>query len=222
MMHRARLRRPLFLLATTFAAGLLGPVQLQAIPGLDLDGMDRTVAPGDDFFDYANGTWLARTEIPADRASTGTFVLLDELATERTAGLIRNADAAAKGGSAEARLIADYYAAFMDEKGIEARGATPLRTELAAIAAIADRATLAGLFGGQLRADVDPLNATDFNTSHLFGLWVSPDFDDPERNAGYLLQGGLGRGVALVATGHEHLEARRRAVQLGSAIPMRS
>ncbi|MGE0640599.1 MAG: M13 family metallopeptidase [Thermoanaerobaculia bacterium] len=192
MMHRARLRRPLFLLATALAVGFLGPVRLQAMPGLDLAGMDRTVAPGDDFFDYANGTWLARTEIPADRASTGTFVLLDELATERTAGLIRNADAAAKGGSAEARLIADYYAAFMDEKGIETRGVAPLRSELAAIAAVADQATLAGLFGSQLRADVDPLNATDFNTSHLFGFWVSPDFDDPERNAGYLLQGGLG------------------------------
>src|SRR6476659_5325436 len=64
--------------------------------GVDVAGMDRAVAPGDDFFAYANGAWLATHEIPPDRGSYGTGAILDELTTKRTAELITdkaNADA---------------------------------------------------------------------------------------------------------------------------------
>jgi putative endopeptidase len=60
------------------------------------------------------------------------------------------------------------------------------------IAAISDRLTLVDAICGSLRADVDPLNATNFQTTHLFGLWFTQDLNDPSRNAAYLLQGGLG------------------------------
>src|SRR5437588_662595 len=63
---------------------------------------------------------------------------------------------------------------------------------VASIRAIHDKASLARVIGSQLRADVDPLNASNLHTDHLFGLWVSPDFAAPEVNAGYILQGGLG------------------------------
>lgn len=46
--------------------------------------------------------------------------------------------------------------------------------------------------GESLRADVDPLNATNFFTENLFGLWVAQDLNDTSRNVAYLLQGGLG------------------------------
>jgi putative endopeptidase len=160
-------------------------------PGLDLAGMDRSVRPGDDFFRYANGTWLENTPIPADRSSWGSFWILAEEANRRAVDLIQGA-AAAGSTDPDARKVGDYYAAFMDEDRIEARGASPLRSELDAIAAIGDKTALARFLGGQLRADVDPLNSTDFHTDRLFGLWVSADFDDPARNFGYLLQGGLG------------------------------
>lgn len=164
-------------------------------PGIDLAGIDRAIAPGDDFFAYANGTWLKTTEIPADRASYGAFAILAEEANRRTRELIQEAATAtgAKGATnADARKVGDYYLAFMDEAAIEARGRGPIEPELAAIAALADKTALARLLGGQLRADVDPLNMTDFHTDRLFGLWVSPDFDNPAQNAAYLLQGGLG------------------------------
>jgi len=60
--------------------------------GLDFAGMDRAVAPGDDFFRFANGGWLARTEIPPDRSTWGTDAELAELTLKRTADLIRAAD----------------------------------------------------------------------------------------------------------------------------------
>jgi len=160
--------------------------------GLDVTGMDRKVRPGDDFFLYANGDWLTKTEIPADRSSWGVFATLAEKADKRTADLIRDTAEEKNAAGSEERKIADFYDAFMDEATIEKRGLQPLDEELAAIRAIGDRAALARFAGSQLRADVDALNNTNFHTDRLFGVWVSPDFDKPAVNAAYLLQGGLG------------------------------
>src|SRR5215212_4373737 len=62
-----------------------------ASPGLDVAGMDRSVKPGNDFFDYANGTWVKETEIPADRSSYGAGAILDELTSRQVADLIQTA-----------------------------------------------------------------------------------------------------------------------------------
>ncbi len=148
-------------------------------------------APGDDFFTYANGDWLARTEIPADRSSWGAFAEMAETTNARIVKLIE-AVAADPHAHADARQAADYYRAYMDEAAIEARGAAPLRPLLAKIAAIGDKAALTRALGATLRADVDPLNDTNFYTENLFGLWVSKGLHDPSHNVPYLLQGGLG------------------------------
>lgn len=96
-------------------------------PGIDLAGIDRSVAP-DDFFAYANGTWLKTTEIPADRAAWGSFAVLAEEANRRTQELIQEAAAAGASGAtaADARKVGDFYLAFMDEAAIEAKGKTPI------------------------------------------------------------------------------------------------
>ena len=94
-------------------------------------------------------------------------------------------------GSSQQR-IGDMYASFMDEQGIEARGLAPLHATLGRIAQIKDKHGLAVFFGGDLRADVDPLNNSNFWTDRLFGLWAEQDLNDPSRVAPYILQGGLG------------------------------
>ena len=149
------------------------------------------VLPGDDFFTYANGDWLAKTEIPADRSSWGAFAVMAETTNERIRQLIE-AQAADKASKGEPRKVADFYTSFMDEAGIEAKGSAPLKPVLAKIDAIKDKAALTRALGASLRADVDPLNATNFNTENLFGVWVSQGLTDPGRNTPYLLQGGLG------------------------------
>src|SRR5262249_33348806 len=130
-------------------------------------------------------------EIPADRSSTGSFPILAEKVNKQTSDLIQ--DVAKSGNlSAEEQKVADYYTAFMDEVGIEAKGMNPVKPELDQISKIQDKTELARFLGGQMRVDVDPLNNTDFHTTRFFGLWVSPDFDNPNSYAAYLLQGGLG------------------------------
>jgi len=159
--------------------------------GLDVAGMDRRVAPGDDFFRYANGAWVASAEIPADRSTWGPDEQLAELTDARNAELIRHAAASAPAGS-EARKVGDYYTTFMDEAAIEKLGLAPLAPGLRQIDAIGDRTALARALGATLRADVDVLNNTQLHTANLFGLWVAQDLDDPSRYAPFLLQGGLG------------------------------
>jgi putative endopeptidase len=159
--------------------------------GFDTAGMDTSVAPGDDFYAYANGGWMKTTEIPADRPSYGAFAVLAQKAQADTRAIVENA-ANDAGASGDEKKIGDYYAAFMDEAGIEARGLAPVKPELDAIAAISDSASLAKELGGELRADVDLLNATNYYTDRLFGLWVSQDINEPSRVAPYLVQGGLG------------------------------
>jgi putative endopeptidase len=176
---------------TLSALSVLCPAATSGGHGLDLAAMDTSVAPGDDFFRYANGRWLATTEIPPDRSSWGVSGELAELTLQRTADLIRAADASAAPGT-EPRKIGDYYASYMDAARIEQLGLAPLEPLLHDIDRINDRSALARALGGTLRADVDVLNNTRLYTENLFGLWVAQDLDDPKRYSPFLLQGGLG------------------------------
>ena len=160
--------------------------------GIDLAGIDKSVQPGDDFDAYANGAWKQATEIPADRASLSTGFYVFEKAEKRLSDLVQGLDKTNPAAGSDARKIADYYAAWMDEAGIEARGLAPLQPKLDGIAAIADKAALSRWLGGSMRADTDPLNATNFYTENLFGLFVAQGLEDPSKNVGYLMQGGLG------------------------------
>ncbi len=160
-------------------------------PGIDIAGMDTGVKPGDDFFAYANGGWLKTAEIPADRASWGGNAILAERVDKDVAALIQGAAASHPKPGSEAAKIADYYAAYMDEAGIEAKGTAPLKPGLEKIAAIKDHKDLSAYLGSTLRADVDVMNNTKIATDNLFGLWVAADFDRPTTYSPFLLQGGL-------------------------------
>jgi putative endopeptidase len=159
--------------------------------GFDVGGMDASVRPGDDFFAYANGGWAKATEIPADRSSYNTFVVLREISSRRTADLIADIAKSDAPAGSETRKIADYYASFMDEAAIEAKGTAPLKPELDRIAAIRTRDDLARELGAAMRADVDALNATDLTTERPLGLWVVEALNDTTRYRPYLMQGGL-------------------------------
>lgn len=175
------------------------------IHGINPANMDRSAVPGDNFYQYANGGWLARTEIPADRAEISVFSGLDDLANKRTADLIKQAAQSKASPGSDPRKVADFYNAFMDEKGIDAKGMSPLEPKLKAIASIQNKRELARALGESLRADVDPLNLGTFHTINLFGIWIGPGFQDSTHYHPYLLQGGLGlpsRGLYLGSDAH--------------------
>jgi predicted metalloendopeptidase len=154
--------------------------------------MDTSVAPGDDFNAYTNGGWIKATPIPADKSSYGVGAILVDEVRKRTQALIQESANTGSAASEDARKIGDFYSSFMDEAAIESKGITPLKPQLDGIAAIADRHGLARMLGGQLRADVDPLNNTNFETGNLFGVWITQGLTDPAHSFPYLLQGGLG------------------------------
>jgi putative endopeptidase len=189
-----RLRKNFTLPLALLLAGAAACTMKKATPsaGIDVAGMDKSVVPGDDFNAYANGGWIKATPIPADKSSYGLDAILIDETRKRTLDLIENATKPGAAASDEIRKVGDYYASFMDEAAIEAKGIAPLKPQLDAFAAIADRHALARAIGGELRADVDALNNTNFETGNLFGIWVTQGLEDPAHSCPYLLQGGLG------------------------------
>jgi putative endopeptidase len=184
----------LMLVPTHPAAAQTSTAETTASPpqGVDTAGMDRSVKPGDAFYEYANGTWLKQTEIPADRSTYGSGAMLTEVVDRRVGELIQQAAATNAPAGSERRKIGDFYASFMDTTTIDAAGLKPLRPTLDSIAAIHDRIGLARFLGSTLRADVDAFNNTNFYTENLFGLWVAQDLDNPTQYSPFLFQGGLG------------------------------
>jgi putative endopeptidase len=183
-----------FALACAVLGAIFASTEEKSAPqvhGIAVANMDRSVKPGDDFFQYANGNWMKRTEIPPDRGAVDVWTKLSDLTDERTADLVAEIAKSNPPAGSKERKVADLYNSYMDEAGIESTGLAPLRPHLDAIAAIHDKRELARALGETLRADVDALNNTNYHTPNLFGLWVAPGFDDPDRYIPYLLQGGL-------------------------------
>ncbi len=159
--------------------------------GIAIANMDTSVRPGDDFYTFANGGFLAHTKLPPDRATIGVFTVLSDLSFERTNSIIQDATKANAAPGTDQRKIADLYHSYMDEAAIETHGLATLKPHLAEIAAINSPKQLAHALGLSIRADVDALNNTNFHTPNIFGLWVAPSFNDPDHYAPYLLQGGV-------------------------------
>ena len=156
----------------TFSLGLLllAAVAAAQVHGPDLAGMDAKLAPGDDFYGYANGGWIQSTDIPADRSSYGNGAILAELTAQRVNELLKAAAAQHSRTGSEEQQVGDFYASFMDEATIESRGIKVMQPAFMRIDDIFSRNELAAALGETLRADVDILNASNLHTPHLFGL----------------------------------------------------
>src|SRR4051794_9484223 len=157
--------------------------------GIDLAWMDKSAVPGDDFYKYANGNW--KTEIPADRSRIGGFWIADQVREKNTRELFDNI-LKAKPTSGNDALIANYHNAYLNTDAIDKAGIAPAKADLDAIARIADKKQLSAAIGSTIRADTDPLNATNFHTENLFGIFVSQGLATPGEQLPYLMQGGLG------------------------------
>jgi len=150
--------------------------------GIDVSHIDRSVAPCDDFFRYANGKWLERTEIPAEEPVWGSFTEVRERNHEILRQIADKAAAASAPKGSVEQKVGDYWASGMDEAAIEAAGVEPIAPELALIDGLTDRAQIASLLGRLQRSAV----------RLGFALAVRQDPGDSTRNMLWLQQGGLG------------------------------
>ncbi|MCW3798595.1 M13 family metallopeptidase [Sphingomonas sp. BN140010] len=160
--------------------------------GIDPAALDRSVKPGDSFYDFANGTWMKKTEIPADRSSIGGFFIADQQRERQTRELLDSILKSNPAANTDEGRIANFYKAYLNTDAIDQAGMAPAKADLDSIARIADKRALSAAIGGTLRADVDPLNATNFQTDNLFGIFVTQGLNTPGETLPYILQGGLG------------------------------
>ena len=159
--------------------------------GITRAAMDKTVKPGDDFYAYANGSWMRTTEIPADKALISADSAAEDATQAQLAHLI---DDIVKGDAApdsDPGRIRAYYTSYIDTRAIDAAGMAPIKPDLDRFAAIANVKDLSRVLGEQLRADVDPINNTNWHTENLFGVFVTRSLAG-DAVVPYLLQGGLG------------------------------
>lgn len=148
--------------------------------GINTAELDPGVRPQDDLFRHVNGKWIARTEIPADKARWGSFYLLAEEAEKAVREIILEAQSAEQG--TEERKFGDLYASFIDEERVEQIGVTPLAADLASVDAVTSIPVLLGTLGRLERAGV----------AGAFQLHVDNDPGNPERYLVFIEQAGLG------------------------------
>ncbi|TAJ69020.1 MAG: peptidase M13 [Phenylobacterium sp.] len=148
--------------------------------GFDMAGRDTASAAGRSLFEYANGTYMQKLTIPADRSTYGAFNVLDELSKDRMRAVVDKAAANTAATGPEAKVGA-LYRSFMDEARVEALGAKPLAADIAGVRAARSRADVARLMGA---------TAAGFGQS-FFNPQVYDDAKDPLKYALYLSQGGL-------------------------------
>jgi putative endopeptidase len=144
--------------------------------GVDLAARDPAIKPGDDFWRYANNNWFQSNPIPADRAAWGVGTVLSEDVEAQLRAIVETAN---RGTDPTSRQVAAMYASYMDEAGIEQRGAAVLRPYLDEINAAQSREDLLRLFAKP-------------GYPAPIGVGISPDPSDPTRYTVSTSQGGLG------------------------------
>ena len=182
------MKRAVLLAMCLGAAACMKPAEPNAATkavesGLDPESFDKEVRPQDDLFRHVNGSWLARTEIPADKASYGAFdILFDKAQADLRAIVEEAAKSTTRTPGSEAQKIGDFYESFMNEPRAEQLGITPLKPELDAIDAIKTKTDLARHFARFFKLNlINPIVG-----------YVDGDAQQPINDILYVFQGGLG------------------------------
>lgn len=149
---------------------------------IDISNFDKTIKPGDDFYDYVNGNWLKKNPIPGTETRWGSFNILDDTTRHRVQKLveetarIKNAD---KGSATQ--KIRDFYNAAMDTVAIEKAGATPLTPLVKKVVSIESKEDLISTIADFHRLGIDC----------FFNFYVGQDDKNSEANVIFMSQGGL-------------------------------
>ena len=149
--------------------------------GITISNLDPAIRPQDDLYRHVNGTWLAHTTIPEDRARYGAFLMLAEASEKAVHQIIEDA-ATAQEPSENERKIGALYASFMDEEAIEARGVTPIAADLERVMSVETLDEFVQVAGQSWR----------YGAGGFVGLFVNGDFADPDKTVAFMMQAGIG------------------------------
>ncbi len=152
------------------------------VSGIDLASMDTNVRPGDDFYAYVNGTWIANAEMPADKSRYGEFAILRDDSQEKVRAIIEVSASGDFEQGTDEQKVGDLYNSFMNIEARDAKGITPLQPELDRIESISDYADLAVYFAETTKRNLDA----------PFGFGQVADFKNPKEYMIYAAQSGLG------------------------------
>ncbi len=149
--------------------------------GIDFAGMDTSVRPQDDFYSYANGSWVEITEIPGDQSGWGSFNILRDNSLAQLQTIIEKSAADADENDSGAK-IGNFYTAYMNEDRVNALGIAPLQSLLARIDGLSDHDAVAAFFGASNELGLDG----------PFQLFIDQDVKNPDRYVVITWQSGLG------------------------------
>ena len=189
-----RLMAPVFLVLATLVVGgcskdradnavdTSGALESDPSLGFDPAELDDGIKPGDDFFAYVNGKWIAENEIPADRSRYGAFDILRDKSDEDVKAIIEEASATENEEGSDQQRVGDLYLSFQDFETRNARGVSPLEPYLSQIDGLTSKDEVFAFFGVAARLG--------FNAP--VGLFAYADAKNPGINTMYLGQGGIG------------------------------
>lgn len=182
-MYRYLVKRSL-LLAVLGAGSLVVSAQLGQKGFIDKANMDLSVNPGDDFYTYASGKWVKNNPVPPKETRWGSFNQLRDFNINAVKMILEKAaaDKTSPVGSVT-RRVGDFYAAGMDSMSIEKLGYTPIKKDLARVAAISD---LSGIL-----KEMNYLRSNGI-ASPLYGFFIGQDRKNVENMVPQLSQGGIG------------------------------
>ena len=150
--------------------------------GVIKENMNLAIKPGDDFFNYVNGTWLDKTEIPADKSSYGGFTVLRDEAQDNVMAIITSTSEGSFAKGTDEQKVGDLYRSYMDMETRNKLGIEPIKPELAKIAAIENYDDLA----------VYLAHSNKYNYGSPFSVGQYVDFRNPSKYMILTWQGGLG------------------------------
>jgi len=169
-----------FVVASLFALNQINAQQKN--PGINLDLMDKSVKPGDDFFRYVNGSWFDKTEIPADRTRWGSFDELRQNTDKDALAILKDAASKKLDSKSDQAKAVNVYKTYMDTISRNKLGIKPIKPILAKIDAVKSIADL-----NKLIIEMQPQGGLGF-----YGIGVGPDAKNSNRNVVNIGLGSLG------------------------------
>ncbi|HCN82883.1 MAG TPA: peptidase M13 [Sphingobacteriaceae bacterium] len=148
----------------------------------DKSGMDTTVSPGENFFQYASGAWIKKTEIPASETGWGSFYTLFDQNQKNLRKILEEVSSKSAAKGSNEQKVGDLYKSGMDTVAMDKRGFEPVKPLLAKISAIKDYKDLINLAASGYKE----------GEGFLFGFYVGPDDKISTKNAANFNQAGLG------------------------------